>query len=96
MKKISLVVGALALAGCTSIPFVGGDVTVNYSTLEARQMSGCAVGIEVFALGASLQAIPGLMRGDAASLGSTPEEGMTKCLMLLRSLDDTPRPYTEF
>ena len=78
----------LALAGCSTTQLLGGGVTVGYSTLEARQMSGCAVGIEVFALGTSLQTIPGLMRGDAASLGSTPEEAMTKCLKLLRSLND--------
>ncbi len=84
---------ALTLAGCTgtSLPFLGGDVTVGYTSTEARQMSGCAVGIEVFTKRTSLQAIPGLIRGDAATLGSTAEEGMKKCLKLLQALADTPQ-----
>ncbi len=81
---------ALALAGCTSIPLLGGGSTVVYSSPQAGQMRGCADGIDIFTPGVSLQAIPGLLRGSAASLGSTAEEGMAKCLWMLRSLDDIP------
>ncbi len=79
---------ALALAGCS--PLLGGGSTVIYSSPEAGQMRGCADGIDVFTPGFSLQAIPGLIRGSAASLGSNAEEGMAKCLKMLRSLDDMP------
>ncbi len=81
---------ALALAGCNTIPLLGGGSTVIYSSQQAGQMRGCADGIDVFTPGVSLQAIPGLIRGSAASLGSTAEEGMAKCLWMLRSLDDIP------
>ncbi len=92
MRMILLGAAAFALAGCsgTMIPLLGGGSTVVYSSPQAGQMRGCADGIDVFTPGVSLQAIPGLIRGSAASLGSTAEEGMAKCLMMLRSLDDIP------
>ncbi len=93
--KMILMLGAvaIALAGCTGtmIPMLGSGSTMVYSSPEAGQMRGCADGIDVFTPGVSLQAIPGLIRGSAASLGSTAEEGMAKCLWMLRSLDDIPR-----
>ncbi len=90
--KLILGAAAIALAGCTGamIPMLGGGSTVVYSSPEAGQMRGCADGIDVFTPGVSLQAIPGLIRGSAASLGSTAEEGMAKCLRMLRSLDGIP------
>ncbi len=88
--NLILCAAALALAGCGTIPLLGGGSTVIYSSPEAGQMRGCADGIDVFTPGVSLQAIPGLIRGSAASLGSTAEEGMAKCLWMLRSLDEIP------
>ena len=88
MRTILLGIAALALTGCGTIPLIGDDSFVIYSSPEAGQMRGCADGIDVFTPGVSLQAIPGLMRGSAASLGDTAEEGMAKCLWMLRSLNE--------
>ncbi len=90
--KLNLILpaAALILAGCTTIPLLGSSSTVVYSSPQAGQMRGCADGIDIFTPGISLQAIPGLLRGSAATLGSTAEEGMAKCLNMLRSLDDIP------
>ena len=92
MKMILWSAVALVLAGCagTVIPMLGGGSTVIYSSPQAGQMRGCADGIDIFTPGVSLQAIPGLLRGSAASLGTTAEEGMAKCLWMLRSLGDIP------
>ncbi len=86
---IALAALALVLAGCSGmpIPLLGGGMTVIYSSPEAGQMRGCADGIDVFTPGLSTQAIPGLLRGSAATLGATAEEGMAKCLAMLRSLN---------
>ncbi len=90
MRTILMGAALLALAGCSMIPLLGGDVTIGYSSIEAKQLSGCAVGVEVFTKKSSLQTIPGLIRGDAATLGNTAEEGMKKCLKLLQALEDAP------
>ncbi len=93
MKTI-LIVAALTLAGCSgmTIPLPGGGTTVIYSSPEAGQMRGCADGIDVFTPGLSTQAIPGLLRGSAATLGATAEAGMQKCLDMLRSLNGDGGP----
>ena len=94
MKRILMLGAALMLAGCARmpIPLLGGGSTVVYSNPQAGQMRGCADGIDVFTPGVSLQAIPGLIRGSAASLGGTAEEGMEKCLRMLR-LDESARRW---
>ncbi len=89
MRKFLLGAAALTLlAGCEGmlLPLPGGGVTVVYSSPEAGMMRGCADGIDVFTRGVSPQAIPGLVRGSAASLGDNAEEAMAKCLEMLRSL----------
>ena len=95
MRTILLSAVALViLAGCagTSIPLLGGGMTVIYSSPEAGQMRGCADGIDIFTPGLSPQAIPGLLRGSAATLGATAEAGMAKCLEMLRSLNSASPP----
>ncbi len=79
---------ALLLAGCAgmTIPLLGGGTTVVYSSPKAGAMRGCADGLDVFTPGISPQAIPGLLRGSAATLGNTPEEAMENCLKMLRAI----------
>lgn len=88
MKKILLGAVALSLAGCAGMTIPGGGATVVYSSPKAGAMRGCADGIDVFTPGISPQAIPGLVRGSAATLGDTPEEAMENCLKMLRSIPD--------
>ena len=77
----------LALAGCSGIPLLGGGGAIIYSSPEAGQLRGCADGIDVFTPGISTQALPGLLMGSAATLVATAEEGIQKCLDMLRALN---------
>ena len=87
--KLIAIVAVLALAGCAgmTIPLPGGGSTEIFTSPQAKTMRGCADGIDVFTPGFSPMALPGLARGSAAALGSTPEEAMAKCLALLRAVD---------
>ncbi len=90
--RLPLMLGAAALllSGCAgmTVPLLGGGTTVVYSSPQAGAMRGCADGIDVFTPGISPQAIPGLLRGSAATLGDTPEEAMKNCLTMLRAIPD--------
>ena len=87
--KLLAIIAALALAGCAGmpIPLLGGGSTEIFTSPQAKTMRGCADGIDVFTPGFSPMALPGLARGSAAALGSTPEEAMAKCLALLQVVD---------
>ena len=90
MRKILMLTALpLALAGCAgmTIPLPGGGNTVIFTSPQAKTMRGCADGIDVFTPGFSPMALPGLARGSAAALGSTPEKAMAKCLALLQAVD---------
>ncbi len=86
MRMILLGAMAVVLSGCAAIPQLIGSSTVIYSSPKAGAMRACADGLDVFTPGISPQAIPGLLRGSAATLGSTPEEAMENCLKMLGAI----------